>query len=255
MTTLADVVESQRMAMMSINQRMTNFEVHLKESQPGADLSGLHKDFSAFKVHVWSVLSALQLQIAELSRSTDVIEMRHRKKFLLLGGVPETPGEKTPEVTATILQSKLGLTNMSPSSLIVCHRLGVASEGRARPILFRCADNTVRGVIWKTKTKLKGSSYVVSEFLTRQRQSAFSTARRLFGVTNVWTMDGNINVKLPDGKRRRVFSLEEVVALGEEHGRQLDQDTPSVSTTKSNNASAQASTPASGRSRRIVKKK
>ncbi|KAJ8707738.1 hypothetical protein PYW07_011415 [Mythimna separata] len=251
MSTLADIAETQRTALLSISQRMANFEEDLKKSSPGADLSGLQKDFSIFKEHVWSIFSALQLQITELTRSVDIIEMRHRKKFLLLGGVPETPGEKVPEAVATIFQTKLGLTDLRPSSLTVCHRLGAASEGHVRPILFRCADSTLRGLIWKSKTKLKGSPYVVSEFLTRQRQTTFSTARKLFGVTNVWTMDGNINLKLPDGKRRRVFTLEEVVELGAEHGRLLDREDPPASTIRSDSALAQAST----RSRRVTKRK
>ncbi|KAJ8736300.1 hypothetical protein PYW08_006956 [Mythimna loreyi] len=250
MSTLADIAETQPMAVMSLNQRMADFEAHLKTSPPGADLSGLHRDFSVFKEHVWSVLSALQLQIAELSRSIDIIEMRHRKKFLLLGGVPESPSEKVTEIVATILQTKLGV-DVTTSSLTVCHRLGAVAEGRVRPILLRCVDNTVRDVIWRTKTKLKGTSYVISEFLTRQRQSTFSAARKLFGVTNAWTMDGNIYIKLPDGKRRRVFGFEEVVALGAEHGRQLDGEAPLVSNSSANTASAQAST----RSRRTTKKK
>lgn len=249
MSSVADIAETQRMAITSLNQRMANFEEHLKASSPGVDLSGLHKDFIAFKEHVWSVFSALQLQIAELSRSVDVIEMRHRKKFLLLGGVPEKPDEKVAETVATILQSKLGLSSLTPSSLTVCHRLGPAAEGHSRPILLRFADSSIRGDIWRTKTKLKGSSFVVSEFLTRHRQSTFATARKLFGVTNAWTMDGNINVKLPDGKRRRVFSVEEVVALGAEHGKSLEQGTSMV-TKASSNVASQAPARAQSRSRR-----
>lgn len=251
MTTIAEIAETQRMAFTSLNQRMADFEAHLKAAPPGADLSGLHKDFSAFREHVWSVLSALQLQIADLNKSVDIIEMRHRKKFLLLGGVPENPGENVPETVATILQTKLGLTDLVHSSLTVCHRLGAASEGHIRPILLRCADSAVRSEIWRTKTKLKGSPYVVSEFLTRHRQSIFITARKLFGVTNVWTMDGSINIKLPDGKRRRVFDVEEVVALGAEYGKSLEREAPLVSDAGSKLASA----PASSRSRRITKKK
>lgn len=243
------------MAMSSLNQRMADFEAHLKATSPGADLSGLHKDFNAFKEHVWSVLSALQLQIAEVSRTVDTIEMRHRKKFLLLGGVPEKPNEKVSESVVPILQSKLGLTEVTPSSLTVCHRLGSASEGRCRPILLRFVDSNIRGEIWRNKTKLKGSSYVVSEFLTRHRQSAFVTARKLFGVTNVWTTDGIINIKLPDGKRRRAFSVEEVVALGAEHEKSLDQAIPPVASSSSN-ITSQAPARAPSRSRRnAIRKK
>uniref|UniRef100_A0A2A4K0M9 Uncharacterized protein n=1 Tax=Heliothis virescens TaxID=7102 RepID=A0A2A4K0M9_HELVI len=254
MTSIADIAETQRIAMLSLNQRMAEFEAHLKGSPAGADLSGLQKDFGNFKEHVWGVLSALQEQIANMGKCVDVMEMRHRKKFLLLGGVPELPDEKLPECVSSILQSKLGITGLTPSSINTCHRLGTSSNGHARPIILRFDDLRVRGEIWRSKSKLKGSTYVLSEFLTRQRQSAFTLARKLFGVPNVWTMDGNINIKLPDGKRRRIFCSEEVTALATEYGKSLEQEGLAGSKSGSVNTSpapAQTST----RSRRNIKKK
>lgn len=254
MTSIADIAETQRMVMLSLSQRMAEFEAHLKASPPGADLSGLQNDFANFKEHVWGVLSVLQQQIAEVSRSVDVIEMRHRKKFLLLGGVPEQPDEKLPDCVASLLRSKLGFTDFSPSSLTTCHRLGTSTNGHVRPILLRFEDLCVRGEVWRSKTKLKGSSYVLSEFLTRQRQSAFTAARRLFGVTNVWTMDGNITIKLPDGKRRRIFNSEEVIALGTEYGKSLEL-AAAVSKAVLNKNTSPAPAQTSSRSRRNIKKK
>ena len=92
---------------------------------------------------------------------------------------------------------------------------------------------------------------------------AFTTARKLFGVTNVWTLDGNINIKLPDGKRRRVFSHEEVMVLGAEHGKSIEADTPAVSevpivskaTTKTASPVSVAQASASARPKRNVQKK
>lgn len=228
MTTIADIAETQRLALTSLSQRMADFEAHLKASPPGANLSDLYKDFTSFKDHVWSVFSVLQQQLMEVSKGIDSIEMRHRKKFLLLGGVPEKPDEQLTDTVLSIMQCNLGLVHLQSSSLTVCHRLGTASEGRPRPILFRFSDPAVKTEIWKSKTKLKGSSFVLSEFLTRQRQVAFTTARKLFGVTNVWTLDGTIHIKLPDGNRRRVFSHEEVMVLGREHGKSLQTEAPSA---------------------------
>ncbi|KAH9642473.1 hypothetical protein HF086_007605 [Spodoptera exigua] len=255
MTTINDIAETQRIAIASLNQRMADFEAHLKASSPGADLSGLTKDFSTFKEHVWNVFTVLQNQIAEFSQSIDVIEMRHRKKFLLLGGVQEETDERPTDVVVSILQKHLGLPDIAPSSLQVCHRMGSASEGRPRPILIRFLDSAYKNQVWNTKTKLKGTSYVLSEFLTRRRQSAFSAARKLFGVNNVWTMDGSINIKLPDGKRRRVYSSEEVLALGTEHGRSMNG--PEVrQTAKVGSKGTETSTaPAASRSRRNAHKK
>lgn len=125
-----------------------------------------------------------------------------------------------------------------------------------RPILLRFKDIAMRKLVWRAKTKLKGTSYVLSEFLTRQRQATFAAARKLFGVRSVWTVDGNINIKLPDGKRRRVLSHEDVVNLGAEHGRSLEVPQPSLSL-KAGSKSATASSPAHApsRSRRNAPKK
>lgn len=228
MSSVADIAEIQRTAMSSLNQRMANFEAHLKTASSGTDLSDLQKDYSAFKEHVWNVLSMLQQQILEVSKSVDIIEMRHRRKFLLLSGVPEKPAEKVADLVTSVLHSNLGLSDFNPSTLTVCHRLGTASSGKqSRPILLRFADPEFRASVWKIKTKLKGSPFVLSEFLTRRRQSTFSVARKLFGVTNVWTLDGNVNVKLPNGNRQRVYGYEDAVALGAEHGKFLEpSDSP-----------------------------
>lgn len=259
MASVADLAEFQRAALSSLSQRMADFEEHLKASTPGADLTGLQTDFIAFKEHVWSVLNVLQQRIVEVSKSIDVIEMRHRRKFLLLGGVSEKPDEKVADIVS-VLKNGLELTELQPSSLTECHRLGTPSDDRPRPILIRFCDPAVRDVIWKSKSKFKGSSFVLSEFLTRQRQTAFSAARKLFGMSSVWTMDGNIHVKLPDGKRRRVYCLEEVVKLGEEHGKTLDKpansNAKSVSPKPVQMSTSTSPIPAqpSTRSRRILRK-
>lgn len=249
------LAETHRVAVASLSQRMAAFEAHLKASSPGEDLSGLKRDYNAFKEHVWDVLATLQTQITEVSRNYDVIEMRHRRKFLLLGGIPEKAEERADNVVATILGKQLELPDITPFSLRVCHRLGVASDGRPRPILLRFKDPTLKSLVWKAKTRLKGTSYVLSEFLTRHRQLAFAAARKLFGVTSVWTMDGNINVKLPDGKKRRIFSYEEAVELGAEHGKSMEVQPPSSakSTLKKTTVSSPAHAPS--RSRRNAPKK
>ncbi|KAH9629387.1 hypothetical protein HF086_000833 [Spodoptera exigua] len=153
MNAIDDLAETHRLAIDSLKQRMADFEAHLKASSPGEDLSGLRRDYSVFKEHVWSVLTILQQQMLE-------------------------------------------------------------------------------------------------------RQSAFTVARKLFGVRSVWTMDGNINIKLPDGRRRRVFVYEEVVELGTEHGRSLEVPQPSLST-KAGSKIITVSSPAqvSSRSRRNGPKK
>jgi len=221
MATITEVAELQKTAMALLNQRMAEFEAHLQSASTGADLSALHKDYASFKEHVWGVLSILQQQMAAVSKSVDAIEMRHRRKFLLLGGLTEEADEKVADRVVSVLRCKLGMDSLEASSLITCHRLGTHSEGHPRPILMRFADSNTKTALWKSKAKLKGTSLVLSEFLTRQRQTTFITARKLFGMSNVWTLDGTIYIRLPDNKRQRVFSCDEVVALGSKYDKAM----------------------------------
>ncbi|CAH2071138.1 unnamed protein product, partial [Iphiclides podalirius] len=155
----------------------------------------------------------LQLLINEVQMATDSIEMRHRKKYLLLGGVPEKPNEDVPHVILSILNKNLGFKDVTSSSLLSAHRLGLESKDHIRPILFRFTDVALRGQVWKKKTSLKGTPYVMSEFLTKLRQSLFLETRKHFGMRSVWTSDGSVYVKLNNGSRARIQSKKELEHL------------------------------------------
>ncbi|XP_061708217.1 uncharacterized protein LOC133518571 [Cydia pomonella] len=134
--------------------------------------------------------------------------MRHRRKYLLFAGVPEVSGENVAETISAICQDRLQLAEASSSSFSVCHRLGAATAGRTRVILVRFKD-----AIWRKKTALKGSSVVVSEYLTRDRQAVFLEARKHYGMRSVWTLEGTIFVKVSAGKTRRVVTAEQLRKL------------------------------------------
>lgn len=43
---------------------------------------------------------------------------------------------------------------------------------------------------------MQGDQFAISEFLTPQRQELFTQSRKVFGMRNCWSLDGNIHVKL-----------------------------------------------------------
>jgi hypothetical protein len=155
----------------------------------------------------------LKRQILNVSNAVDAIEMRHRRKFLLFEGVPEVAGEEIADTVATICKDHLQINDATRNLFSICHRLGARSGGRPRSVLVRFSDLQVKNSVWRKKTALKGTTLVISEFMTRKRHAMFIAARKHFGMRNVWTLGGNIYIKLPDGKREHLSIAEQLEDL------------------------------------------
>lgn len=207
------VMETQQALEANLMKKFADLESQLKASAPrsGITLHRLQEEISEFKTHVWTILNLLRHQIAEIAKTVEVSEMRHRRKYLLINGVSEDIAESLPESVAKLFEDKLGICGFSSNKFKACHRLGTVSDsGKCRPVLVRFADSSDRSLVWRKKTSFKGTPYVLSEFLTRQRQALFVQARQLFGMRNCWTADGAIIVKLADGSKRRVLTEDDL---------------------------------------------
>lgn len=217
MSNISSIMDRQLKIEASLKQRMLDFEKtaeQLKASIPdSASVECLTKEFSEFKAYVQDMFLLLKNQIAEIGLDIDNIEMRHRRKFLLLSGVPESNNEDEVGVISSILCKSLKFDTLSARSFLAVYRLGKESSGRSRPLLFRLVDPGLRAEIWRKKTLLKGTPYVLSEFLTRRRRFLLTEARQHFHIGNVWSNNGVINVKLPDGSRKRLDSKEQLDQL------------------------------------------
>ncbi|KAM3962747.1 uncharacterized protein ACR2FA_003130 [Aphomia sociella] len=246
MANIAEVAATQKTLEVTLLGKMAAFEDKLKAVTPqSADVAQLSSEFHEFKSSLIIIFQLLRLQIADLSQSIDRIETRHRQKFLLLGGVPESNDLNLDAVVATLLNKHLGMSEIGTTDIISCHRLGTMSEGRCRPIVFQLANPTLRLSIWNNKTKLKGTSFVISEFLTRRRQSLFLEARRRLGMKNVWTLHGQIYAKDVSGVRHRISTTDELDGIIPE----IDATAPSINQETTGGGPARA-TVAAGRSRR-----
>lgn len=195
-------------------KRITDFESALKSASPQSNtVEQLREDFHNFKEQIWSIIILLRQQISELNNTVDNLEMRYRRKYLLIGGVPEEPQQNLSTTVLSILKNKLGLGAVTSSDITDCHRLGKPTDKRIRPVLVRFANVSLKSEAWKKKTHFKGTPYVLSEFLTRRRQSLFMITRKRFGISNCWTRDGVIIVKLPDGRYKKIDTEEELSQL------------------------------------------
>lgn len=211
------IQESLNQMMSSFNQRLDTIEGQLPKqavSSPGS----LAAELASFKAFVLLSLRSLQSQIALLANQADALEMRGRRKILLLHGLPEDPKEETAAVVAKAIVTRVKLEGFKADDISRCHRMGrVTGADRPRPILLKLRDVSVRDKIWSSKTNLKGTGYTLSEFLTKTRHAAFLAARQRLGITKCWTREGNVYVLGPGGARHRVNSvseLDEILAKG-----------------------------------------
>lgn len=237
------------------NKRMIEFEQRQpKDIQKGSSnspvsTSSLAAEFESFKTFIIVALKSLQRQAELLDREVDRLEMRRRRKMLLLHGVPEEQSEDTTLKITTLVADHLELSDFSSSSIKSSYRLGRPSDKKPRPIAIKFTDAAVRDKVWFAKTKLKGSGITQSEFLTKTRHQVFLKARQRFGVVNCWTRDGIIHIMALDGERHRAECLSDLEGIPHS----TSQSSPQVKSTASKPADQKQQ--AASRTRRAVKPK
>ncbi|XP_061725752.1 uncharacterized protein LOC133531507 [Cydia pomonella] len=258
MSSYTDIAESQKSLETRVQKMLAEFEAKLHRSPAAkATVTSLSEEFSIFKEQILSLMKLLGNQIKSLSHAQDVMEMRHRRKYLLFNGVPEDPAETVSLRIADIITDQLKISGVSTASFKACHRLGKPSEGRNRPILVRFTDMDLKSTVWQKKTSCKGTTYAISEFLTPQRQALFVQARKAFGMRSCWSIGGNIFVKLTSGRRERIESNEDVERLKplSDNQQPRSSSTPDSGAAGAKNADAVLDVPSNqtGRPRRAGK--
>uniref|UniRef100_A0A2H1VLT4 SFRICE_010582 n=1 Tax=Spodoptera frugiperda TaxID=7108 RepID=A0A2H1VLT4_SPOFR len=197
-------------------ERMARFEAG-HSSTPSNLASGgtsaLAQDYWAFKRFMMDELNCLQRQMEFIVRDMDALEMKGRRKMLLLHGVIESQTENTAILVAKIIEEVLDIDSFTTSDIRRCQR--VPGKTSPRPILVKMKDVDTRDKVWFNKTKLKGTGITVSEYLTKTRHQLFVAARNKFGVTKCWTNAGDIYVLGPDGDRHRIVTFSELRAIRE----------------------------------------
>ena len=203
-------------------KKMGDFEERLRNataplpaaaSTASLDLSTLSREFADFKILVWQALCKLKAQTDLLARGHERHETFLRRKILLFHGIAETRDEKVSEVVLNTITNKMQLPDYTLGDLQACHRLGHTNSSRPRSILVRFRDLEQRRLVWDSKTSLKDSGVILSEFLTKTRHDVFMAARKRFGISSCWTTDGRIVILLPDKTRKKIEALSELQDL------------------------------------------
>lgn len=201
----------------SITTRITAHEEKLEKATSSAnyshsDITALSQDFQMFKRDVCRTLVLLKTQVELLSIGLDRHEAHLRRKVLLFHGITEVENDNPRNSVVHILKNQMDLPDISNKDLQVCHRLGM-NKGKPRPVLVRFYDLHHRHQVWESKTALKDSGLVISEFLTVARHHTFLEARKHFGIKKCWTSDSKIIILLPDNTRCKIERMSDLQPL------------------------------------------
>ena len=130
------------------------------------------------------------------------------RQCLLFMGIEEEREENTDQVILESCKDNPGIT-ISESQLDHLHILGppkVYDKGKKgnHPIIAKFCSYRTRKLIFSNKKKLKKSGFVIYENLRKRRMELFKQAKKIAGVRNVWTKDGNI---FSFNKQNKVFVI------------------------------------------------
>lgn len=196
--------------------KMAEFQKSLDaaaQSQDTSTIRDISKEFSTFKSFIMDALQSLQGHINVLSMQIDKMEMRSRRKMLLIHGVPESKEEEVSSTIFKLFSEHASDAGVTKNSISRCHRMGRTNSRKSRAILLKFKDVTIRDSVWYSKSKFKGTDITISEFLTKDRHDAFLMARKKFGITKCWTKEGDIIIMGPDGSRLRVWCTKDVDSI------------------------------------------
>lgn len=214
MSNLSDIITTQNRLEENITKRLDSLQAQITSAGSSKDtVAKVAEELRTFRELIFGILSLLRQQIRECTKQVDDLETRNRRKALIISGIPEKLSEDCTQSLLDVFNKKMGLSNITKSSIKVCHRLGSQNEQRHRPILVRFTSMDLKMAVWKAKTKLRGTSLSLKEFLTRARQAVFAKSRLHFGMRSVWTQGGVISIITSCGSRHKITTEEELATL------------------------------------------
>ncbi|KAG8229803.1 hypothetical protein J437_LFUL005884 [Ladona fulva] len=144
-------------------------------------------------------------------KALDALEQYSRRNCLLIHGLPECEGEVAVNNVLSFFDTKIGI-KLPLYSIDRAHRLGRRNRDhkRPRPVIVKFVSYADRDMVWKSKKRLRGSGFLITESLTSYRKRVLDEAKRMFDRENVWISDGRIMVLGSDGTKHKSNTLQDL---------------------------------------------
>lgn len=110
-----------------------------------------------------------QILKKECNDNVDKLEQYSRRNNLRFLGVAEDQNEDVENVIKDILSKKLYITT-NEDLIERCHRVGskLSYDGKPRPVIVKFVSYKYKSMIYKLKSKLKGTKLLIKEDLTHR---------------------------------------------------------------------------------------
>lgn len=180
------------------------------------------KDFKKIKANYF----VLEKKVEFLENKINDLEQYSRNKNLELKGIEETPNENLKGIVVK-LASKMGVENISESSIDVIHRVDNRTNREPKDIIVQFNNRTSRNLFLEKKKERVYSNEVskgrkdnviyINEQMTPQTKQIFWETKNMCKEKNynyVWFREGKIFVRKAQGtKAIRIKSMEDIKKL------------------------------------------
>ncbi|KAG5873566.1 hypothetical protein JTB14_023845 [Gonioctena quinquepunctata] len=112
-----------------------------------------------------------------------------------------------------IFNTKMNLT-IKNSDVGSCYRLEKPNAEKFRPVLVNFFNRYTKQIIFPNKKYLKGTKYVIKEYLIKEQSTLFKMAIRNAGKDGkVWTSSGTVFSKLADNNITKITSIDDLAEV------------------------------------------
>lgn len=190
---------------------MNNIDYIIKQvsTQVSANISAdINKKFE----RVENTLKTFSISIKEnksaiikIDQRVDSLEQYSKRCNLRIYGIKRQDNENTNQIVTKFVCDKLRI-NVIEADLEHSHRLN------DNILLVKFKMHELKEKIYNSKSKLKGTDYVIREDLTTFRHNAVKAAISKYGAKNVWTINGKIRWKVTNVVAKpAIAELEQVI--------------------------------------------
>ena len=159
-------------------------------------------------------LPSINRDILHVLQKSNDNEQYSRLEAIRIYGVPESPREDCRHVFCDIFRHKLGLS-INPSDINKIHRLDrrINAGNNPRPIILRFFAHAHKREYILNRKKLKNTGIIIAEDLTQTNFQVINRAQNNENVSNAWSTEGKIFVKLRDRTKLRIHAYANIGAM------------------------------------------
>ena len=171
------------------------------------------------------LIGELFQKVATLEAEADKREQYTRRPNLRFHGIEEKEGEDTNAIVITVVQKKLGLSQIGADQLERSHRIGPKQDEKGAPrkraVIVRFRSEAIRDEVFRARVNLKehnrtpkdGQVFLNEDLTAKRAMFAFKTRqlKREKKIADCWTRAGRVLINILNGKITEILIEKDLV--------------------------------------------